>query len=112
MKFYCNLYVSEAYKDKKENIIDDLKKNKFRWNLYILALKNEGVNQLEIFHSALLKQNIFDKNKLLVVGVANGMDDAYTMVEKITQEVYNETNTTDIKSYILERQREEEEGNA
>lgn len=110
MKYYCNLYLSEEYQEKKQELIDDLEKKFFHWNQYLLVLKDEGVNQLEIFHSILLKQKVFEQEGLLVIGIANGMDDAYAMVEKITQEVYNETKTTELKGYLLERQREYEEG--
>ena len=44
---------------------------------------------------------------LFVVGFAKGYDTAIELVEEITRTVYNETRGADIRSYILEKEREE-----
>ena len=111
MKFYYNLYLSEEYQNKKKRVIKKLEKMESPIDQYLIILVKEGENHLEIFNSILLKQKIYNQEELFVVGVAEGLFDAYAIVEKITQEVYNVTGTTDIKNYLMERQREYEEGN-
>lgn len=111
MKFYYNLYLSEEYQNKKKRVIKKLEKMESPIDQYLIILVKEGENHLEIFNSILLKQNIYNQDELFVIGIADALFDAYAMVEKITQEVYNETGTTNIKDYLLKCQREYEEGN-
>ena len=40
----------------------------------------------------------------LVVGITKGYDEAVELVEQIVQEVYDQTGTCDIRSYILEKE--------
>ena len=46
-----------------------------------------------------------------MVGISSGYAKALELVEKITQEVYDETGGTNIRNYVLHKQREYEEGN-
>ena len=41
------------------------------------------------------------------MGIAKDHEDALELVEKIVEEVYNETKGTDVRSYILDREQEE-----
>lgn len=111
MKYYHRLYLSEELISKKLKIINKLEKNKLQLETYLVVLAKSPQNHLEIFHSVYLLQNKIDKDGLFVVGITKDMQDAIQLVEKITQEVYDETNGTDIKNYILQKQQEYEEGN-
>lgn len=111
MKYYFDLFLSEAYRQNEKNVIASLEKREFSIDQYLIILLKEGENHLEIFNSILLSQKIYDLNELFVVGIADGLFEAYEIVEKITQEVYNETGNTDIKGYLMQRQMEYEEGN-
>ncbi len=110
MKYYYNLYLSESLRDRKEDIIKKLNKKKVMLNRYLIVLTANAANHLEFYDSVLLTQKIFKKPELLVVGIADGYHGALELVEKITQDVYNKTNETNIRQYILECQREFEEG--
>ena len=106
MKFYCDLYVSECWQGKKEKIIKKLKANRIQPQVYIIALSQGDQNELEFFSSILLKQHVFDNSEVFVVGIANGYDEALYMVRYITEQIYAETGTADLREYILERQKE------
>ena len=110
MKYYHNLYLSEGFRDKKEIIIEKLERRQIQLNKYLVVLTKSDANHLEFFVSVLLKQNVFPQEELFLIGIADGYDGALEMVEKITQEVYDRTKGTDIRSYLLETQREYEEG--
>lgn len=109
MKYYHNLYLSEELQQKKEEIIDKLENNKNQLNKYLIVITKNAANHLEFFDSILMKQNVFEQSELFVVGVAEGYPGALEVVEKITQEVYDNTKGTDIRQYLLDRQREFEE---
>ena len=63
---------------------------------------------LEFYSSMLLKQHIFDREELFVVGIADGYMDALYMVERITDDVFRETGNAEIRQYLLARQDEYE----
>ena len=106
IKFYCDLYVSECWREKKNKIIKKLKENRITPQVYIVALSQGDQNELEFFSSILLKQHVFDNAEVFVVGIANGYDEALFMVRDITKQIYTETGTADLRKYILERQKE------
>ena len=106
IKFYCDLYVSECWREKKNKIIKKLKENRIQPQVYVVALSQGDQNELEFFSSILLKQHAFDNTEVFVVGIANGYDEALFMVRDITKQIYTETGTADLRKYILERQKE------
>lgn len=109
MRYYCELYWSEELKDKKEKILAKLEANKLQLDKYLIVLTENPENHLEFFDSALLKQPIFQQRELFLVGIADGYSGALKLVEKIMQEVYDVTEGTDIRQYLLGKQKEYEE---
>lgn len=111
MKYYHALYMSEELIQKKAEIIEKIEKDKWQMEKYLIVLAKNESNHLEYFNSALLLQKSIFKDELFVVGITNSEMGAMEFVEKITQEVYDETKGTDIRNYILKKQKEFEEGN-
>lgn len=109
MKYYHNLYISESLCPKIKDIVEKLENGKIQFNKYLIALTKNEVNHLEFFDSVLLLQQIFLKDEIFVVGIAEGYTGALELVEKITQEVYTETQGTNIRNYIICQQKEFEE---
>lgn len=106
VKFYCDLYVSRGWQKKKAALMRRLKRKKLLPSVYIVALSQGEQNQLELFSSVLLHQHVFDHTELFVVGITDGYDEALIFTEKMTDKVYRETGTADIRRYILKRQEE------
>lgn len=109
MKYYHRLYMSERLMQKKQEIIYKLEHDEFQLHKYVIVLSSSPQNQLELYHVSLLLQNVFRKEQLFVVGIADGFEEALFLVEKITQEVYDETQGADIRTYLLRKQKEFEE---
>lgn len=107
MRFYKYLYVSESLEKKTEKIKTKLQKGKFPMNAYMIVLIEEGENQLEFYSAALLHQQIFEKENLFIVGIAESQMDAIYLVDEIAREVYANTGGLDIRSYILNCQNSE-----
>ncbi len=108
MKFYCDLYVSECWQEKKERIIKRLKQNRLQPQVYVIALSQGKQNHLEFFSSVLLKQHIVRDAGLFVVGIADGYDEALSIITAVTDQIYKETADADIRRFILNRQEEYE----
>ena len=75
MRYYKHLYLTEGLEKKKE-----------------------------IYPTIQFKQPAFPEQELFVVGITKGYDEAVELVEQIVQEVYDQTGTCDIRSYILEKE--------
>ena len=108
MKLYCDLYISECWKDKKEKIINRLRANRLLPGMYVITLSAGSQNHLEFYSGLLLRQRVFDLNGLFVVGLADGYGECLAITEKITDEVYSATGGADTRNHILERQQEYE----
>lgn len=106
MRFYKNLYVSESMAKKKEKVIAKLNKKKYPLNTYVIALIEEGENQLEFYSTLMFRQGSVIDDNIFAVGLASGYDALY-LVEEIAKEVYEETGDLDIRSYIRKQEREE-----
>ena len=111
MKYYHALYMSDELVQKKAEIIEKIEKDKWQMEKYLIVLAKNEKNHLEYFHSVLLLQKSIVKDDLFVIGIANGELGAMELIEKITQEVYDETKGTDIRGFILQKQKEYEERN-
>ena len=108
MRFYKNLYVSESMTKKKEKVIAKLNKKKYPLNTYVIALIEEGENQLEFYSTLMFRQGSVIDDGIFAVGLASGYDYALYLVEEIAKEVYEETGDLDIRSYIRKQERKEE----
>ena len=108
IKFYCDLYISDSWVNKKKKIMEKLQRNALQPTVYIVTLSQGPQNNLEFYSSMLLKQHIYDGADLFVVGIADGYADAVYMIERITADAFRNTGDADIRRYILERQDEYE----
>lgn len=104
MQYYKYLYLAEGLEKKKEKLIRKLEKRKLQLDVHVITLAVNEKNQLEIYHTIQFKQPSFPYRDLFVVGIARGYDEAVELVERIATEVYEETGTCNIRSYILEKE--------
>ena len=95
-KFFCDLYVSEGWEEKKLKLIKKLQKNKLQPSVYVITLSQGKQNHLEYYSSLLLKQHIFD----------NAYDGALSLIERIAEEAYEKTGEVNLRKFLLDRQEE------
>lgn len=106
MKYYRYLYISEGLEKKRDKIIKKLEKGKLQLSVHLILLPASERNQLEIVSSAYLLQPVYPKEGLFVVGITDSYEGALELVEKISQEVYDNTGGADIRNYILMKEQE------
>ena len=106
MKLYHDFYVCEHQQKNKKEWIQKLQSCSLFPNVYLITLAGGKQNQLEFFSSILLQQQIIRESDLFVVGLADGYEEALELTEMITQEIYRETGTLEIRQTIEKRQRE------
>ena len=81
MRYYKHLYLTEGLEKKKEKIIRKLEAGKLQPGVHVITLAVSERNQLEIYPTIQFKQPAFPE-----------------------QELYDQTGTCDIRSYILEKE--------
>lgn len=104
IRCYCELYVSEALKKRKNKMINKIMNRELRSPIFVISLAQGKQNHLEIFSSLLLRQHVYDDELVFMVGIAENYGAALGLVEKIVQDVLDETGGTDIRSYIKNKQ--------
>ena len=103
MDFYKELFLSEGYEKNREHTLHRLSKFQPSAAMFLVVIKEEGEDQLEILPGALLMQEHYRKQPMKVVAVTDCQADALLFIEQITKKVYDETGTADVKSFLLER---------
>lgn len=109
MKAYCNLYVSDDLISEKEDILRKIYERTERRHYSVVLVPVEGKAQLELIDAKLLRQSYYHKQTMLIVGILSIYEDALKFVEELTQRVYEETGTANVRAYILAKQKEFEE---
>ena len=97
MKFYKYLYVGDTVKEPAK-VKRKLKRHAGQL-VYVLCIAH-GPDQLEIFHSAFLKQKYYRYHPPIIVGIASNHKEAVDLVVKITQECVNATGGCNLKEYL------------
>lgn len=109
MYFYKNMYISPRVRD-PGRVKKDLARGKGHLLIYVLTLsgvpsagEEAGRPVLEIMHCANLQQPWYRMNPPLIVGLAEGKEDAVELVETITKESFHMTGRWNAAEYLLSR---------
>lgn len=97
MKFYKYLYIGDTVKDSskvKRRLKQHAGVQAFVINMAV------GDGQLEIMHSAFLKQRYYRKHPPIVVGIAGNYEEAVQLIVKITMECVETTGNCNLKEYL------------
>jgi len=100
MRFYEKLYIGESI---KHPLVTKwkLRVAAGQFHVYVIVISENGDNQLECFHNALLKQKAYHSRDFLVVGIAGDYSEAIELITKITQDCVNETGNANVKQFLL-----------
>lgn len=99
MKFYKNLYIGDTVK-KPERLIKKLKRHKFKPGFFVIAYMSDTA-RLEICSSLLLTQWYYQENPPgCIVGLANGREEAFALIEKIAKDAFTATGEVSLVEYL------------
>ena len=101
MRFYRYLYVGESVTNPAK-VKRKLKNHIGQLSVYVICLAG-GMNQLEIYHCAYLKQKYYRFHPPVVVGLAGSYEEAVTLVMQMTKESLDYTGCCNIKAYLRKR---------
>lgn len=103
LNWYKNLYVGNHAEKGLKKTIWRIDHGAGVVGYYLITLPVGEKNQLEIISPAYLQQKALRRICPAVVGIAKGYDEALQLVEEIVTEVYEQTGTAEIRSYLEER---------
>lgn len=109
MRWYEDLYVGYNLLDKKRQVMRKIKKGKPQINTYVITLPQNDYDTLEIYPSNILIQKWYLESDMVVVGIAEGMEEALDMMQLIVMDCFHDTGEVKVKKYIMSKM--ETEGN-
>ena len=105
MIWYDKLYVGESIVHKTKKIKWKIMHNAGQIGIYVITLASNRQNLLDIIPSYELMQRGYPKREMVIVGLAKGYDEAVEVAASIVDEVYRNTGTFAVRTYLAEKQR-------
>lgn len=104
MRWYKDMYVGYSLLENKNQIIKDIKAGKTMRDKFLLTLPKNDYDTLEIYPSNILLQKWFQKSDdIVVIGVANGREEAMELMQLIVNDCIMNTRQLSVKQFILEK---------
>ncbi len=104
MTFYSPLYLTKYCEENQEDIVEKIKNRALMLSTYLILLSNNDTMQLEILDSTYLHQIHYPTEGMIIVGIAEGYQEAQELVLEIIDETYAHTGLADIKKYLKSKQ--------
>lgn len=101
MNYYEPLYMDENYKH-VTRLKARIRMSRIPMVEYAIVL-SKGQDQLEIIKGAILRQRLYPRKGLFVVGISKSYDGALLLVQKILEDTYQKTGGYDMKAYLSGR---------
>ena len=104
MRWYRNLYLGDNAKKAKYKVFGRIRKWKFTSDTFLITLPSSEENLLDITSANFLLQPYFKKkinlDKIYIVGLAKGREEALYLVRDIIDDGYSNTKGFDIAGYL------------
>jgi hypothetical protein len=95
LKWYKRLYVGDSLTGKEDKVIRKIRQNALQPGVYVIVLADNGKDNFRIISSLELLQKGYPKEDLTVIGIAKGKEEAFLLVGKIIQDIYDQTGAVD-----------------
>lgn len=100
MRWYKDLYVGERARKKRYKLISRIRYSKLQTSAYVIIPASNGNNILDIYPAyALLHKRLKDSD-LLILGIADGKDEAMEVAGKIIAQMYRENGDFDLRHFL------------
>lgn len=100
MQFMGSLYVGESIASAEYKIVEKVHKGKAVSNLYLITLSANSDNMLDIIPEKDIRQKHYPKDRLKIVGIADGKNEAFGLVQMMIQESLLETGSADVRPFL------------
>jgi len=69
-------------------------------DVYLITLASNDKNLLDIYPGYVFLQPYFQEQELLILGIALGKDEAFSVAQKIIEDVYGNTGALGVQAYF------------
>lgn len=104
MRWYNDLYVGHRAMDNRQKIIDNINNGKPQFNKYVLALPFNDSDVLDIYPSYILLQKRYRNSELMIIGIADGIEETYDLIQLAIMDCYNDTGGFNMRDYICRKE--------
>ena len=95
LNWYKNLYIGDNAKKKPKKLIHKINQGAGVIDVYVITLAVNPENSL--------MQSALRRNCPTIIGLAKGYEEALEIIEQIVNEVYQETGTAEIRTWLEAR---------
>lgn len=99
MYIYKDFKTDEALKDQKKKVLRRLWMNVGQLDIFLVCLNN-GEDQFDIIHTAVLKQKRYPKKDIYLLGIAKGWESAAMLASELYQSLSEKYSATSFKQQI------------
>lgn len=100
--YHSKLYLGESIGyGNLAKIKSDLKKKPATTDVFLITRALNPSDQLDIFNSRYLPQKFYDKHPLYVFGLTKTKEEAFCIIEQITQESLEKRGDANILAYLI-----------
>lgn len=100
MKWYDHLYLGDSIRNPRK-IKWKINHNAGTIDIYVITFASNEDNLLDVIPTWELMQHGYPwKDRLEIIGLAKGYEEALMLVRTIVDEVYQNTGSTDVKAYL------------
>lgn len=104
MLWYKHLYVGEKARKHRFSIIQNIRRNKLQADIYVITPASNGNNLLDIYPTVCFLHPHYKEQEMLVVGIAEGYNEALEVAALIVNEMYQKTGAFQLESFLKEKE--------
>lgn len=102
IKWYDVLWIGPKAEKKRRKLIDAVKSRKKLLGAYVITLSVNPRELLDIIPVSMIGNPGCTADNLYIIGIADGKEEAFSLVEKIVDYIYRETGKLNIREYFPE----------
>ncbi len=103
MKWYKDLYIGDSLQKNKDKVIRRVMQNVLQPGLYLITLARNEQDNFVVLPSMVLLQRNFNKDDLLILGIAKGQDECNELIVDMIADALKEYDIDNIKKYFTPR---------
>ena len=107
MKWYDDLYIGDSIVNKANRIRWKIEHRRITPAVYLITFPSNPDNLLDIIPARDLLLKGYPRQNLRIIGMAGDYEEAILLVQQIVEETLQNTNTTDIHSYLKSKRGQE-----
>lgn len=100
MLWYKHLYMGEKAKKHRFHIIRNIKTCKIQVDIYVITPAANGTDILDIYSCITLLQPYYQELDMMILGIADGYDEALEVAASIVDEMYQKTGEFDLSKFL------------